>query len=79
MGETTECFCGAGSRIEATREDRAASILDIAQLKGALAGDDLHGLIDLVLRRLLELTDSDYIALHSVDGHHLMLHPDGKL
>ena len=61
------------------RGNRDMAIQDIVQLRGALSGDDLQGLIDLVLHRLLELTESDYIALHSVDGHHLMLHPGGEL
>ena len=67
------------SSTEAVREERELAIQDIVQLKGALAGDDLQGLIDLVLHRLLEMTECDYIALHSVDGHHLMLHHDGEL
>ncbi len=41
----------------------------------ALAKDDLPGLVDLTLHRLLELTDCDYIAIHSVDGDHRMLYP----
>ena len=45
----------------------------------ALSKDDMKGLKDMLLRRLLELTDCDYIALHSVAGDHLMLDPDGKL
>ena len=48
-------------------------------LEYALSKDDLPGLFDMMLHRLLELTDCDYIALHSVDGDHLMLHPDGEL
>ena len=67
------------SSTEVVREERELAIQDIVQLKGALAGDDLQGLIDLVLHRLLEMTECDYIALHSVDGHHLMLHHDGEL
>ena len=72
-------MCDASSCIDVMRSDRDAAIQDIVQLRGALAGDDLQGLIDLVLHRLIEMTESDYIALHSVDGHHLMLHPDGEL
>ena len=45
----------------------------------ALSKDDLPGLIDLTLRRLPDLTACDYIAIHSVDGDHKMLYPDGKL
>ena len=41
----------------------------------ALARDDLPRLIDFIMRRLLKLTACDYIAIHSVDGHHRMLHP----
>ena len=41
----------------------------------ALAKDDLPGLIDLTLHRLLELTECDYIAIHSVDGDHQLLYP----
>ena len=67
------------STAEVVREERGLAIQDIVQLKGALTGDDLQGLIDLVLHRLLEMTECDYIALHSVDGHHLMLHHDGEL
>ena len=37
--------------------------------------DDLPGLIDLTLHRLLELTECDYIAIHSVDGDHQLLYP----
>ena len=79
MRETKEGFGDASSRMDGIRGNRDAAIQDIVQLKDALAGDDLQGLIDLVLHRLLELTESDYIALHSVDGHHLMLHPGGEL
>ena len=81
MGETREGLglCDASSCIDVMRSDRDAAIQDIVQLRGALAGDDLQGLIDLVLHRLIEMTESDYIALHSVDGHHLMLHPGGEL
>ncbi len=45
----------------------------------AFSGDDLSELIDMMMHRLLELTECDYIALHSVDGHHLMLQQDGAL
>ena len=38
----------------------------------ALSKDDLQGLIDLTLRRLLDLTACDYVAIHSVDGDHRM-------
>ena len=44
-------------------------------LSFALSRDDLPGLVDLTLRRLLALTECDYIAIHSVDGDHRMLHP----
>lgn len=45
----------------------------------ALSKDDLPGLVDFTLRRLLKLTDCDYIAIHTVDGDHRMLSPDGKM
>ncbi len=45
----------------------------------ALSKDDLPGLIDVTMHRLLELTACDYIAIHNVDGDHLMLHPDGDV
>ena len=45
----------------------------------AFTKDDLKGLFDTMLHRLLELTECDYIAIHSVDGDHLMLHADGEL
>ena len=45
----------------------------------ALAHDDLPGLIDLTLHRLLELTECDYIAIHSADGDHRLLHPGEEL
>ena len=45
----------------------------------ALANDDLPGLIDMMLHRLLKLTECDYIAIHSVDGDHRMLYPDDEL
>ena len=79
MRKTIESLCGKDSRNGAMQCGCDTAIQDIEQLKGALAGDDLKGLIDLVMHRLLEMTDSDYIALHSIDGHHLMLHSDGEL
>ena len=45
----------------------------------ALSRDDLPGLIDLTMHRLLELTACDYIAIHSVDGDHKMLYPGEEL
>ena len=45
----------------------------------AFSKKDLPGLINMMLRRLMELTECDYIALHSGDGDHLMLHADGVL
>ena len=45
----------------------------------AFSKDDIPGLVDMMMRRLLELTECDYIAIHSVDGDHLMLHPDGEV
>ena len=45
----------------------------------ALAKDDLQGLIDLMLHRLLDLTKCDYIAIHSVDGDHSLLYPGEEL
>ena len=47
----------------------------IDTLSYALSRDDLSGLIDLTMRRLLALTECDYIAIHSVDGDHRMLRP----
>ena len=44
----------------------------------ALSKDDLPGLFELTMRRLLELTECDYIAIHSVDGDHLHLHHGGE-
>jgi len=41
----------------------------------ALAKDDLQGLIELIMARLLELTACDYIAIHSVDGDHYLQYP----
>ena len=45
----------------------------------ALSQDDLSGLIDQMMHQLLALTACDYIAIHSVDGDHKMLYPDGKM
>ena len=45
----------------------------------AFSKDDIPGLVDMMMHRLLELTECDYIAIHSVDGDHLMLHPDGEV
>ena len=45
----------------------------------ALSKDDIPGLIDLTMHRLLNLTACDYIAIHSVDGDHRMLYPDDEL
>ena len=45
----------------------------------AFSKDDIPGLVDMMMHRLLELTECDYIAIHSVDGDHLMLHPDGDV
>ena len=45
----------------------------------ALAKDDLPGLVDLTLHRLLDLTACDYIAIHTVDGDHRLLYPGGEL
>ena len=47
----------------------------IDTLSYALSKDDLPGLIDMMLHRLLELTACDYIAIHSVNGDHRMLSP----
>ena len=66
--------------------DRECREQIIAQMQGhqrfradmltyALAHDDLPGLVDQLLHRLLELTACDYIAIHSVDGDHKMLYP----
>ena len=49
----------------------------VETLAYALSKDDLPGLIELTMSRLLELTECDYIAIHSVDGTHLHLHPGG--
>ena len=45
----------------------------------ALAKDDLPGLIELIMCRLLSLTACDYIAIHSVDGDHRLLYPGEDL
>ena len=45
----------------------------------ALSKDDLPGLMNLVMHRLLDLTVCDYIAIHSVDGDHLHLFADGEV
>ena len=45
----------------------------------ALAKDDLPGLIELIMCRLLSLTACDYIAIHSVDGDHRLLYPGEEL
>ncbi|MCR4804693.1 MAG: GAF domain-containing sensor histidine kinase, partial [Clostridia bacterium] len=45
----------------------------------ALARDDLPGLIELIMCRLLALTACDYIAIHSVDGDHRLLYPGEEL
>ena len=47
----------------------------IDMLSCALSKDDLPGLIELTLHRLLALTKCDYIAIHSVDGDHRLLFP----
>ena len=51
----------------------------IDTLSYALSKDDLPGLIDLTLHQLLELTECDYIAIHSVDGDHRLLYPGEEL
>ena len=51
----------------------------IDMLSYALSKDDLPGLIDLTLHRLLSLTECDYIAIHSVDGDHRLLFPGEEL
>ena len=45
----------------------------------ALSKDDLPGLIDQTLHRLLDLSACDYIAIHSVDGDHSLLQPGAEL
>ena len=45
----------------------------------ALSKDDIPGLIELTLNRLLNLTSCDYIALHSIEGDHFLLHPGEAL
>ena len=51
----------------------------IDTLSYALSKDDLPGLIDLTLHRLLTLTECDYIAIHTVDGDHRLLFPGEEL
>ena len=51
----------------------------IDTLSYALSKDDLPGLIDLTMHRLLALTECDYIAIHSVDGDHRLLFPGEEL
>jgi len=66
-----------------TREQNAKTIsrmqrhqkFRIDTLSYALSKDDLPGLIDLTLHRLMALTECDYIAIHSVDGDHRLLYP----
>ena len=48
-------------------------------LRYALSCDDLPGLIDMLLHRLLELTACDYIAIHSLEGDHRLLYPGKEL
>ena len=48
-------------------------------LSYALSKDDLPGLFNLIMHRLLELTECDYIAIHSAAGDHLMLHPGEEM
>ena len=45
----------------------------------ALSKDDLPGLIDFTLHRLVKLTACDYIAIHTVDGDHRLMTPGGRL
>ena len=45
----------------------------------AFTKDDIPGLIDMMLHNLLELTECDYIAIHSVEGDHLMVQQGGTL
>ena len=51
----------------------------IDTLSYALSKDDLPGLIDLTLHRLLTLTECDYVAIHTVDGDHRLLFPGEEL
>ena len=51
----------------------------IDTLSYALSKDDIPGLIDMTLHRLLELTECDYIAIHTVDGDHRLLFPGEEL
>ena len=69
------------------REQRSATIAKMQEhqrfradtLTYALSKDDMPGLIDLTLNRLLELTACDYIAIHSVDGDHKLLFHESVL
>ena len=69
------------------REQRAATIAKMQAhqrfradtLAYALSKDDMPGLIELTLNRLLKLTACDYIAIHSVEGDHRLLFHDSKL
>ena len=45
----------------------------------ALSEDDIPGLVDITMHRLLELTACDYISIHTVDGDHRILKSGGKL
>ena len=45
----------------------------------ALSKDDLPGLIDFTLKGLVKLTACDYIAIHTIDGDHNLMHSEGKL
>ena len=45
----------------------------------ALEKDDLPGLLDLMLHRLLDLTACDYIAIHTLEGDHRLLYPGKEL
>ena len=51
----------------------------IDTLSYALSKDDLPGLVDMALHRLLTLTECDYIAIHTVDGDHRLLFPGEEL
>ena len=69
------------------REQRSETIAKMQEhqrfradtLTYALSKDDMPGLIDLTLNRLLELTACDYIAIHSVDGDHKLLFHESVL
>ena len=61
------------------REETIATLQEHQQFRAdtlayALSKDDLPGLTDLILHRLMELTHCDYIAIHTVDGDHRQLH-----